>query len=78
MKLTGKNRSTRGETTCHFVHHKSHTDRPGTEPGLRRERPATNRLSHGTALLRSYFAANILFHRLYVLLLNRDCLCEFS
>ena len=26
---------------CHFVHHKSHTDRPGTEP-------TSNRLLHGT------------------------------
>jgi hypothetical protein len=33
---------------CHFVHHKSHTDL-GSNPGLRSERPATNRLSHGTA-----------------------------
>ena len=34
---------------CHFVHHKSHTwDRT---PGLRGERPATNRLSHGTAVI---------------------------
>jgi hypothetical protein len=30
---------------CHFVHHKSHMDRPGREPGP--PRPATNRLSHG-------------------------------
>jgi hypothetical protein len=30
---------------CHFVHHKSHTN-----PGLRSERPATNDLSHDTAL----------------------------
>jgi hypothetical protein len=34
----------------HFVHQKSHMDRPGREPGPPRwERPATNRLSHGTA-----------------------------
>jgi hypothetical protein len=32
---------------CHFVHHKSHW----IDPGRRRERPATNRLSHGTASL---------------------------
>jgi hypothetical protein len=32
---------------CHFVHHKSHMERPG----LHCERPAANRLSHGTALL---------------------------
>ena len=30
---------------CHFVHHKSHIDYPGIAPGLRGERPATNRLN---------------------------------
>jgi hypothetical protein len=50
MKLTEENRSTRGKnlSLCHFVDHKSHMDWPGIEPGpgLRGERPATNRLSH--------------------------------
>jgi hypothetical protein len=32
---------------CHFVHHKSHW----IDPGRRGERPATNRLSYGTALV---------------------------
>jgi hypothetical protein len=52
MKLTGENRSTRGKTcpsatlstanpTC--------TD-PGSNTGLRGERPATNRLKHGTSV----------------------------
>jgi hypothetical protein len=36
---------------CHFVHHKSHVACPGTNPGLRSERPATNCLSHIMALL---------------------------
>jgi hypothetical protein len=36
---------------CHFVHHKSHMDLAWDRtPGLRGERPATNRLSHGTAI----------------------------
>jgi hypothetical protein len=35
---------------CHFVHHKSHMGRPGIESGLRGDRPATDRLSHGMAL----------------------------
>jgi hypothetical protein len=34
---------------CHCVHHKSHMDWPGPP----RERPATNDLSHGTALFSS-------------------------
>jgi hypothetical protein len=35
---------------CHFVHHKSHVDWPGTEPDSRGDKPATNRLNHGTAV----------------------------
>jgi hypothetical protein len=36
---------------CHFVRHKSHIYiYPGTNPGLHAERPATNDLSHGTAM----------------------------
>jgi hypothetical protein len=35
---------------CHFAHHKSHLIDLGAKPGRRGERPATNRLSHGTAL----------------------------
>jgi len=33
---------------AYLVHHKSHVDVPGIEPGPRSERPATNRLSHST------------------------------
>jgi hypothetical protein len=51
MKLTGENRSTRIKT-CPSVTlsttNPTWTD-PGSNPGLRGERPATNRLSHGTA-----------------------------
>jgi hypothetical protein len=35
----------------HFAHHKSHMTRPGANPGRRGGKPATNRLSHGAALL---------------------------
>jgi hypothetical protein len=53
MKLTGENRSTR-EKTCpsatFSISNPTWTD-PGSNPGLRGERPATNRLSHGTALM---------------------------
>jgi hypothetical protein len=31
---------------CHFVHHKSTWTDKGANPGIRRERPATNHLSH--------------------------------
>jgi len=34
----------------HFIHHKSQTDCSGIEPGLRDERPATNRLRQRTVL----------------------------
>jgi hypothetical protein len=55
MKLEGENPSTRGGnlSQCHFVHHKSHMDWPGSKPGLRGDRPATNRLSHSTGKLAS-------------------------
>jgi hypothetical protein len=50
MKLTGENRSTR-EKTCPsvtlFTTNPTWTD-PGSNPGLCDERPAANRLTHGT------------------------------
>jgi hypothetical protein len=33
----------------HFVHHKSHLPDPGSNPGPRGGKPATNRLSYGAA-----------------------------
>ena len=52
MKLAGENRSIRGKT-CPTVTlsttNPTWTD-PGSNPGLHGERPASNRLSHGTAL----------------------------
>jgi hypothetical protein len=46
-----ENRSTRGKKTCPSATlsttNPTCTD-PGSNPGLRGERPATNRLSHGT------------------------------
>jgi hypothetical protein len=33
----------------HFVHHKSHLPDPGSNPGRRDGKPATNRLSYGSA-----------------------------
>jgi hypothetical protein len=34
---------------CHFVHHKPHMLCPDANPGRRGGKPATNRLSYGTA-----------------------------
>jgi hypothetical protein len=51
MKLTGENRSTRIKTRPSATLSTTNpiwTD-PGSNPGLRDERPATNRLGHGTA-----------------------------
>jgi hypothetical protein len=50
-EVTGKNRSTRGKTCSNAnlsTTNPTWTD-PGSNPGLRGERPATNRLSCGTA-----------------------------
>jgi hypothetical protein len=35
---------------CHFVHYKSHLPDPGSNPGRRGGKPATNRLSYGAAI----------------------------
>jgi hypothetical protein len=54
MKLTGENRSTRRETcpsATLSTTNPTWTD-SGSNPGLRGEKPATNRLSHGTAQAR--------------------------
>jgi hypothetical protein len=60
MKLTGENRSTR-EKTCPSAT-LSTTNPTWTDlrsnPGLRGEKPATNRLSHGTALWLHVTVAN--------------------
>jgi hypothetical protein len=39
---------------CRFVHHKSHVTRPDANPGRRGEKPATNGLSYGTAIIRKW------------------------
>jgi hypothetical protein len=51
MKLTGENRSIRGKncpSATLSTKNPTWID-PGSNPGLSGERPATNRLSHGTA-----------------------------
>jgi hypothetical protein len=55
MKLTGENRSTLGKpcpSASLSTTNPTWTD-PGSNPGLRGERPASNRLSHGTAPMSS-------------------------
>jgi hypothetical protein len=51
MKLTGENRSTRGKTCPSAILSTTNPIWTDLESnlGLRCERPATNRLSHGTA-----------------------------
>jgi hypothetical protein len=54
MKLTGANRRTRGKTcpsATLSATNPTWTD-PGSNPGLRGGRPATNRVSHGTAFMK--------------------------
>ena len=61
MKLTGENRSTRRNPRPSATSSTTNpiwTD-PGSNPGLRVERPATNRLSHGTAFLLDLVVATI-------------------
>jgi hypothetical protein len=55
MKLTGENGSTWGKT-CHSATLSTTNPTwtgPGSNPGLRGERQAINRLSHGTAYFRT-------------------------
>jgi hypothetical protein len=52
MKLTVENRSTRGKTcpsSTLYTTNPTWTE-PGSNPGLRGEKPANNRLGHDTAL----------------------------
>jgi hypothetical protein len=53
MKLTWKNRSTRGKTCPSATLSTTNPTRtdPGSNPDLRGEKSATNRLSYGTALM---------------------------
>jgi hypothetical protein len=43
----------------HFVHHKSHLPEPGSNPGRRDGKPATNRLSYGAAQAYNKYIYNI-------------------
>jgi hypothetical protein len=64
MNLTGENRSTGGKTcpsATLSTTNPTWTDR-GSNPCLRGERPATNRLSHGTAIIASYYSEYLSSH----------------
>jgi hypothetical protein len=56
MKLTGENQITRGKTCPSATLSTTNPtwSDPGSNPGFRGERPATNRLSHVTALRTHY------------------------
>jgi hypothetical protein len=43
----------------HFAHHKSHLPDPGSNPGRRGGKPATNRLSYGAANMLFYSAQSV-------------------
>jgi hypothetical protein len=43
----------------HFVHHKSHMSRPGSNPGRRGEKPTTNPFSYGAAVYAYYLCTNM-------------------
>jgi hypothetical protein len=45
----------------HFVHHKSHLPDPGSKPGRRSGKPATNRLSYGAANENSKVKAKVIY-----------------
>jgi hypothetical protein len=47
---------------CRFVHHKPHVLCPDANPGCYGGKPATNRLSYGTALLMSWKNMHAFFH----------------
>jgi hypothetical protein len=64
--------SERSLSQCPFVHHKSHMDRPGIDPGLRGERPATNSLSHGTAIIYFLLAQTIYSNQYIVKKFNKS------
>jgi hypothetical protein len=53
VMMIGRGTKVLGENLpqCHFVHHKPHMLCPDANPGHHGGKPATNRLSCGTALL---------------------------
>jgi hypothetical protein len=46
----------------YMVHHKSHLPGPGTNPGLRGGKPATDRFSYGTAVITFIWKQNYIVH----------------
>jgi hypothetical protein len=62
MKLTGENRRTRGKTCPSATLSTTNPtwSDPGSNLGLRDGRPAANRLSYGTALVKYYFLGEVI------------------
>jgi hypothetical protein len=70
MKLTAENRSTLGKTSATLsITNPTWTD-TGSNPGLCGERPATNRLSHGTASTLGFTMSSIFLS--YVVILQKS------
>jgi hypothetical protein len=56
----------------HFVHHKSHLPDPGSKPGCRGGKPATNHLSYGAASTEYVIQTFVLFFIVIVALFLDD------
>jgi hypothetical protein len=65
--------SKRNLSQCHFFRHNFH---PDANPGLRDERPATNRLSHSTDFTYTKDVAKVI--KLYFLSSNYNKKCYYS
>jgi hypothetical protein len=81
MNLTGENRSTRRKTCPNATLSTTNPTwiDPGSNPDLRGERPATNRLSHGTASI--VMLSHSLLHtdHFYAVFLTRNSVfCDSS
>jgi hypothetical protein len=80
MKLTGENRSTRRKyclSATLFTTNPTWTD-PGSNPSLRGERPATNRLSHDTAMMYCDKPVKVKWRNLIVAVASCSCRRQYT